>query len=127
MSTVDIEWVGDPPLLDEVTQLRIAMGELPAMSATVLRAAETQRKRPVQGITKRYVDVDSFQTSRNYTFGPDVFVTAVDKRDVDKILGSASGHQFRIKGEPGIEVIRPAYDIALVSEYEGVSLNDVYQ
>jgi len=125
MSTVDIEWVGDPPLLDDVTKYRIQMGELPRQSAAVIRAAESQRRAPIQGVTKRLVDVESFQTSRNYLWGPDEFVVAVDKKDVDKILGSTSGHQFRIVGEPGTDLIRPPMDIAFVSEVEGVSLADV--
>jgi hypothetical protein len=127
MATVDIEWVGDPPLLDELTKLRIQLGELPSMSAAVIRAAESQRRSPFTGVTVRRVDVDSFHTSRDYTFGPYVFVTAVDAKDVDKILGSPSGHQFRIVGEPGIEIIRPPIDLAFVNEVEGVSLTDIFQ
>lgn len=128
MKTIDIEYVGDPPLMDDVTQLRIAMGELPPMGAQVIRAAETQRRRPVKGITKRVVDPEYFGTSRQYVFGPDNHVAAVDEPDVDKILGDpGSGHQFRRKGEAGIQVIIPPSDIALVDEVDGVSLHDIYR
>ena len=130
METVDVEWVGDPPLLDDTTRLRIAMGELPPESATVLRAAESQRQRtaPAKGVSIRTVDPEYFGTSRQYIWGPDVFVTAVAKEDVDKILGDPySGHQFRLKGEAGIQVITPPSSITLVEEFEGATLRDIYR
>jgi hypothetical protein len=127
MQSVDIEWVGDPPLLDDVTKLRIQMGELPPMSAAVIRAAETQRNIPVKGVTKRAVDPEFFGTSRPYIWGPDSFVVSVDAQDVDKILGSDSAHQFRRVGEDGVQVILPSSNFALVNEVEGKSLKDIYR
>jgi hypothetical protein len=128
--TVDIEYLGDPPIMDDVTKFRIAVGEIDPEAATLLRSADTQRNQAVKGVTKRVVDPEYFGTSRRYVFDGSTmppFVTAVDKRDVDKILGSDSSHQFRIYGHEGIEIIRPAGDFQLVGEVEGKSLNDVYR
>jgi hypothetical protein len=44
---------------------------------------------------------------------------------VDKILGSSDGHQFRIVGQPGNEIIRPDPNLVMVSEVEGKSLRDI--
>jgi hypothetical protein len=73
------------------------------------------------------VDPEYFGTSRPYVWGPKTFVVAVDEPDVDKILGSASGHQFRRVGEDGVQVIIPPSNFVLVDEVEGVSLTDVYR
>ena len=124
--SVDIEFVGDPPMLDDITRLRIAMGDLPHFAAEVLRDAEASRVQAVKGVTKRIVDPEYFGTSRQYVFGPSVFIVAVEARDVDKIMGSSSGHQFRIVGDPGNDVIRPAPNVMLVSTLEG-SINDVFR
>jgi hypothetical protein len=130
--SVDIEWVGDPPLLDDVTKLRIQMGELPSMSAAVIRAAESQRLVPIPGVTIRKVDPEFFGTSRPYVWGPEAneegkFVVSVDDPDVDRILGSDSSHQFRRVGDEGVRVITPSSHFALVGEIEGTSLKDIYQ
>ncbi len=127
MSTVDIEWVGDPPLMDDLTKFRIATGDLPPMAAAVMRGAESQRNRPISGVTIRAVDPEFFGVSRKYTWGPENFVVAVEDQDVDKILGDPySGHQFRRVGDPDVEIIRPASNFVLVSEVDGASLTDVY-
>jgi hypothetical protein len=131
MATVDIEWVGDPEVLDEVTKFRIQMGEIHPMAATVVRSADIQRTQRVKGITKRVVDPDYFPgLSRAYTWGPDTFVTPVDDEDVDIILGDpGSGHQFR-RWWPGIEdegIIRPDPRILEVGEPIEGNLVDVYR
>jgi hypothetical protein len=125
MATVDIEYVGDPDILDEVTKFRIATGEILPQSANVMRAAAMQRSQVIEGITRRDVDPEWFGTSRKYVFGPRIFVVAVEEEDVDKILGSASGHQFRLVGHPGNAIIRPPGNFVMVSEVEG-GLRDIY-
>lgn len=125
--TVDIEYIGDPPLMNEVTKFRIAAGEVHPDAATLIRAADTQRSQAVKGVSKRVVDPEYFGTSRQYVFGPWDFVVAVDAKDVDRILGSESSHQFRLAGHPGVEIIQPPGDLVLVSEIEGKTLNDVYR
>lgn len=122
---VKIEFVGDPPLLDDVTRLRIQLGEIPASAANVLRRAEMGMTKAVRRVTKRVVDPEWFQTSQQYVFGPDNFVVEVEQDDVDKIMGSESGHQFRIVGEPTVQVIQPPSGIVLVDEKEG-GFFDVY-
>lgn len=116
--TVDIEFIGDPPMLDEVAKARIALGEIPSSAATILRSAEAQRTTAIRGIDRRLVEPEYFGTSKKYVFGPDVFVVGVDATDVDKILGSAAGHQFRRVGAPENEIIRPAANFVIVSEDE---------
>ena len=126
LETVDVEYLGDPPLLDEVTKFRIQTGEIPPQAAAVVRGAEMQISIRAEGITKRVVDPEYFGTSRQYVFGPYAFVVAVDKDDVDKILGSSAGYQFRRVGDPAAQIIRPAANFVEVSEVEGVSLHDIY-
>jgi hypothetical protein len=125
LDTVDIEYVGDPPVLDEITKIRIQMGEIHPKAATIMRAAEAQRLTAIKGIDKRVVDPEWFQTSRQYVFGPDNFVVAVEKDDADKILGSVDEHQFHRVGDPVNEIIRPSGNILMVSEIEGRSLTDI--
>lgn len=125
LDTVDIVYVGDPPVLDEITKLRIAMGEVHPEAATIMRAAEAQRLTAIPGIDRRIVDADSFGTSRDYVFGPDNFVVAVEMQDVDKILGSRDEHQFRRVGDPVNEIVRPNANIIMVSEIEGRTLTDI--
>lgn len=127
LDTVDIEYVGDPPILDEVTKLRIAMGELHPQAATVMRSAETLRCTAIRGINKRLVDREFFDSrlSQDYVFGPHCFVVAVAKKDVEIILRSADSHQFRRTDDPLNQIILPASNMVLVSEMEGASLKDV--
>ena len=122
---VDIEFVGDPPLMDDVTRLRIQMGEIPASAVKVLRRAEQGMTKAIKHVTKRVVDPEWFGTSKQYVFGPKNFVVAVEDQDVDKIMGSDSCHQFRIVGQPTVEVIRPQTGIVLVDEKEG-NFFDIY-
>jgi hypothetical protein len=125
--TVDVEFIGDPPILDEVTKFRIAVGEIHPEAAAVIRAADIQRVQRVQGITKRVVDPDGFPGCKGaYVFGPSVFVVAVDRRDVDVILGSGSGHQFQIVGDPANDIVRPAHQVHIIEEVEGRTLGDVF-
>jgi hypothetical protein len=134
--TVDIEYIGDPPILDEVTKFRIANGELPPHSAAIVRGAEAQLSVAKHGITKRVVEPEWFGTSQEYIFGPFTFVVAVLAEDVDKILGSSSGYQFRRVGDPANEILRPAPNMLAVGEIdprlltgeeqEGRSLRDIF-
>ena len=127
MGTVDIEFVGDPPLMDDITRLRIQTGEIPPSAARILRLAEQDMVKAVKHVTKRVVDPEYFQTSRQYVFGPLDFVVAVEKEDVDKILGSESGHQFRLVGaEPEFQIVKPNTGLVLVDEREG-GFFDVYR
>jgi hypothetical protein len=126
--SVDIEFVGDPPLMDDITRLRIQTGEIPESAVKVLRKCETGMTKAVDFVTKRVIDPEWFGTSRRYVFGPKpgTFVQSVEDEDVDKILGSDSGHQFRTltdTGEP--TVVLPNTGIVLVDEKEG-GFFDVY-
>lgn len=123
--TIDLEYIGDPPILDEVTKFRIANGDIGPRGAAVLRMAESNRLKAIPGVTKRYVDPEFFKTTRSYVFGPDVFVVAVDWGDAKKILDSESGQQFRRLDEPQL-IITAAADIAMADEWE-ISVYDVYQ
>jgi len=123
--TVDVEYVGDPPLLDDFTKFRIQTGEISSQEAAILRGAQCQLAQAVPGMWKRVVDPEWFGTSKQYVFGPNSFVVAVDRVDVDKILGSASGHQFRVHGTESTPIIPPPMNLVKVSEVEGASLHDV--
>lgn len=107
LSLVDIEYIGDPPVIDEIMKYRMAIGEIPADSAAVIRGAEQIRCTAVKGIDRRVVDPEWFGTSQKYVFGPDDYIVGVEPEDVDKILGSASGHQFRRVGDPLNEIYLP--------------------
>ena len=114
---VEIEFIGDPPIIDAMTSLRITMGELPKGSVAVLRAAEARRLKAIPGYSKRVLDPEYFTgLSRKIEFGPDVFTRLVSYRDADIILGSASAHQFRLAGKDALHVELPVNDIALVGE-----------
>lgn len=116
---VDLVFVGDPPMLDDFAKLQIAMGEMPPEAATILRAADAQRTTAVKGVDKRLIEPEYFPgLSQPYTFGPDVFERSVDAKDADIILGSSSGHQFRRKGAPEDEIVKPPSHFVLVSEEE---------
>ena len=123
--SVDIEFVGDPPLMDEITRLRIQTGEIPPSAARVLRRAEMGLTRAIENVTRRVVDPEYFGTSRQYVFGPKSFIVAVEDKDVDKILGSDSSHQFRRVGDESMRIVRPNTGITLVNEVEG-GFFDVY-
>jgi hypothetical protein len=126
--SVDIEYVGDPPLMDDITRLRIQTGEIPASAANILRKAEQGMTKAVDFVTKRIVDPEWFGTSRQYVFGPmpGTFVQAVEDEDVDKIMGSESSHQFRIVVDTDQPtVIKPNTGLVLVDEKEG-GFFDVY-
>ena len=125
--TVDIEYIGDPPILDDYAMYKIAVGEIPPDAAAVLRGAAMMRSVAIEGVGIRVVDPDTFGVSKVYQFGPHDFVVAVDKQDVDKILGSDSGYQFRRTDDPLREMTVPVTGIRVVSEVEGVSLSDVYR
>jgi len=116
--TVDIEYVGDPPVIDEIMRYRMAVGELPLDAAAVLRGAEMDRCTAFPEVDVRVIDPEYFGTSRQYTFGPHTFVTAVERQDVDKILGSSSGHQFRIVGDPMNDVVLPRQPFRFVNDLE---------
>lgn len=115
-NTVDMVYVGDPPVIDEITRFMLAEGKVHPEAAAVLRGAEMHRCTAVVGIDKRYVDPEYFGTSRRYIFGPDTFVVAVEKEDVDKIKGSSSGHQWRIVGDPLEDFILPEHTLRMVDE-----------
>jgi hypothetical protein len=123
---VDVEYIGDPPILDDVTKFKIQTGEIPASAAAVLRGAEAQLSVVLTGVTKRIVDPEYFGTSEQYVFGPFTFTITMPEDDAEKICGSSSGYQFRIKGsDDAPQIIRPALNMVLVSEVEG-SLKDIY-
>jgi hypothetical protein len=124
--TVDIEFVGDPPLMDDITRLRIQTGQIPKSAVNVLRRAEQDMTKAVHYVTKRVVDPEWFGTSRQYVFGPKNFVVAVEREDVDKIMGSDSGHQFRIVGQNDeFQIVKPNTGLVLVKEVHG-GFFDVY-
>lgn len=115
--TIDLEYIGDPPILDDYTRMRIARGEVSRRSASVLRMAEEHRLKAIPGVTRRIVDVESFHTSREYVFGPWEYTQAVSHADAHKILDSESGQQFRRCDSP--EIIIPSLsEIAFAGEYE---------
>lgn len=109
---VDVEYVGDPDPLDEVTKLRIAMGEIVPQAAAVLRGAAMMRSQAIPGVCKRICDPEYFPgLSRQYVFGPapETFVQKVTKPDWDVLRGSGSGHQFERVGDPMNELILPRH------------------
>lgn len=114
--TVDLVYVGDPPVIDEITRFMLAEGMVHPEAAAVLRGAEMHRCTAVEGVDKRYVDPEYFGTSKQYIFGPSTFVVAVEKEDVDKIRGSASGHQWRVVGDPLEDFILPEHTLRVVDE-----------
>lgn len=125
--TIDLEFIGDPPIMDESTVMRIATGELSDRSANVLRMAEQHRIRAIPGVVRRVVDKESFDTSRDYIFGPSAesYVQAVDHADAHKILDSESGQQFRRCDS--LDIIIPSVaEIAFSSVHE-ISPYDVTQ
>lgn len=122
--TMDLEYIGDPPILDDVAAMRIATGEVTSKGAAILRAAEQSRLKAITHVTRRIVDPASFGTSREYVFGPTEFVVAVDWEDGKKILASESGNQFRQTSDTAL--IIPRGGVAFADEYE-VSKYDVYQ
>lgn len=126
--TVDIEYVGDPEILDDVVKYQIASGAIPPESAAVLRGAAMMRSQVVPGVTCRRVDPEWFQTSRPYQWGPEpgTFVQPVLADDVDKILGSSSGHQFRRADDPLKDLVLPQRGLKLVDGVEGASLTDLF-
>lgn len=116
---VEVEWIGDPPILDDFTKARIAAGEVPQEAVAVLRAAEQRRNKVLKGYTKRIVDPDYFPgLSGQIVFGPDVFVKLISYSDADILLGSSSCHEFRLAGNDALRMELPANDIALVGEME---------
>jgi hypothetical protein len=123
---VDVEYLGDPPILDEFTKFKIQTGEISPNEAAVLRGAEAQLSVVMTGVTKRVVDPEWFDTSQQYIFGPYIYTITMSREDAEKICGSASGYQFRIKGsDDAPQIIRPALNMVLVSEVEG-NLYDIY-
>lgn len=118
---VKIEFIGDQPALDDVAKARISLGQLPPEAAGVLRDANMLRVYPLPGVVHRDVDPEYFGTSRRYQFGPDKasYIQEVEAEDVDKIMGSSSGHQFRVLNDDGTPVHRlilPQPSIEFVSE-----------
>lgn len=107
LNLVDIEYIGDPPVIDEIMKYRMTIGEIPPDAAAVIRGAEQTRCTAVQGIDIRVIDPEWFGTSQRYVFGPSNFIVGVEPEDVDKILGSASGHQFRRVGDPLNDIYLP--------------------
>ena len=109
-------------MLDDFARLRIAAGEIPPEAATVLRSADSQRTTAVPGIDKRIIDRKDFdgRLTQDYVFGPSpgTYVRSVDVRDVEIIMQSTSAHQFRIKGHPAAEIVRPPSHFVLVGEDE---------
>ena len=124
-ATIDIEYVGDPPIMDEIAKYRIAQGLISDKGAAVLRAADASRLKAIPGLTKRIVDQGSFGTSRDYQFGPEVFVVAVEWEDAKKIMDSESGNQFRRMDEQRIIIPQQAV-ISFAEEHE-INRYDVYQ
>jgi hypothetical protein len=116
--TVDMVYVGDPPVLDEITRFMLATGQIHPEAAAVLRGAEVYRSTAIPGIDKRLVDPEYFGTSRQYVFGPVNFTVAVEKRDVDKIKGSTSGHQFKVVGDPMEDFVLPEPGLRIIDEIE---------
>lgn len=114
--TIDLEYVGDPPILDDTAKMRIARGDITKEGAAILRSADMCRLKAIPGLTRRIVDVESFHTSREYVFGPDVFVVAVTHADAHKILDSESGQQFRRCDAPDI-IIPSLSEIAFTDRY----------
>jgi hypothetical protein len=115
--TVPIEYVGDPPVIDEIMQFRLARGEFLPEAEAIIRQAEMERCTAIKGIDKRQVDPEYFGTSRQYIFGPLDYVVDVERRDVDKIMGSASGHQFRRVGDPINDLVLPRQPFRFVDEF----------
>ncbi len=104
---LDVEYIGDPEVMDEVMSARIALGMIPLDAANVIRGAALMRCTAVKGVNKRMVDQESFGTSKEYEFGPQNFVTKVLKRDYEKIKASSCGHQFRVPSDPMNALILP--------------------
>lgn len=105
--TIEVEYVGDPNPLDEVTKIRIAMGEIPESAANVLRSASVRRAKAIKGVNKRVVDPEYFGTSKTYVFGPQNFKVKMLKRDYERVKASRSGHQFRGPGDVRNNLILP--------------------
>jgi hypothetical protein len=105
--TIEVEYVGDPNPLDEITKIRIAMGEIPESAANVLRSAAVRRAKAIKGVNKRIVDPEYFGTSKRYVFGPHDFKVKMTKRDYERVKASRSGHQFRGPGELRNSLILP--------------------
>lgn len=116
--TVDLEYIGDPPILDDLARYRIATGQIDKRGAAVLRDAEDMRLKAIKGITIRHVEQEHFGTSRDYTFGPTEFVLTVSYEDYEKIMESESAHQFRLHSD-AVEIVRPELDILMDDAVEG--------
>lgn len=114
--TVQMEYIGDPPVIDEIMQFRIARGEFLPQSEALIRTAEMTRCTAIRGVDRRVIDPEWFGTSRQYVFGPIDFVVDVERRDVDKIKGSASGHQFIVVGQEINELVLPKQPFRFVDE-----------
>jgi hypothetical protein len=84
----------------------------------------------IAGCTKRIIDPDSFPgLSGTLTFGPDVFTKLVSMSDLDIIMGSNVGYQFKMvrRGDP--EIVLPSTDVTLVEAEEyanGAALKQAY-
>jgi hypothetical protein len=114
--TVQVEYIGDPPVIDEIMQFRIANGEFIPETEAIIRAAEMTRCTAIRGVDRRVVDPEWFGTSRQYVFGPIDFVVDVERRDVDKIKGSSSGHQFIVVGQEINELVLPKQPFRFIDE-----------
>jgi hypothetical protein len=126
--TVRIVYRGDPPVLDELTKWRMAEGLIPPGSAAVLRGAEVVRSQVMPGVSFRKIDPEFFGTSRYYQFGPSAssYTQEVLVEDVDKILGSSSGHQFVREDDPMRDWVVPPSGLMLVDDIEGGNVREIF-
>lgn len=99
MEYVNVQYIGDPDPLDEVTRVKMLMGQIPAAAAAIIRKAGIKRCKATEGVNRRIVDPVSFGTSQTYEFGPNTFIVSMPKSDYLEIKKTTSGHQFILEGD----------------------------
>lgn len=104
---IDVEYVGDPNPLDEVMRMKIALGQIPASAANVIRVAAMKRSKAIRKVNIRIVDQPTFGTSQQYVFGPLEFIQKMKREDYLKVKETTSAHQFRWVDDPMNKYILP--------------------
>jgi len=102
--TVAVEWIGERSFLDDprVLYRLLRTGQPDGFTphqAAVIRAAARRRIARVPGHNREMGPRDGL--SRTYVWGPKAggYVRRMSYRDAERLLASASGHEFRIVGE----------------------------
>jgi hypothetical protein len=95
-----IEWIGE---FGPLAQAKLAAAvQLGLISPAVKAAWETLHVENIStripGLVHHTMSVDRDGMSETYTWGPYEYVQSVAFQDVDKLIGSESGHTFRIVG-----------------------------